>query len=152
MKNLLLFLFLFPCILEAQNGTPPEQQAELKKDILKMDSLLFDVAFNTCDFNLYKTILVDGLEFYDDRTGLNDDIKTDYASFHDKCGRPFSVTRKLISSSVHRLGDYGALQKGTHIFLNDGKVVQSGEFIHIWEKKEDSWIVKRAISYDHTDL
>jgi len=117
-----------------------------------MDSLLFTEAFNKCRLELFKTIVPDGIEFYDDRTGLNTDIAKEYAAFADKCGQPFSITRTLIQHAVHRLGDYGALQKGTHIFLNDGKVVQTAEFITVWERTENSWVVKRAISYEHKDL
>lgn len=153
MKSVICSLLtLIPLVAFSQNSTNEEKEMTLEREIKKMDSLLFDVAFNTCDFELYKTILVDGLEFYDDRTGLNADIDKDYASFKDKCSRPFSVTRKLIKHSVHKLGDYGAVQTGTHIFFNDGEAVQTAEFITIWERTEQSWIVKRAISYEHKDL
>ncbi|MEM7550567.1 MAG: nuclear transport factor 2 family protein [Bacteroidota bacterium] len=154
MKNTLLticLLFSFTTIHAQHNGDINEV-TRLEQEIMKMDSLLFDVAFNKCDFELYKTILIEGLEFYDDRTGLSADIEKDYASFKDKCGRPFAVTRKLIESSVHKLGDFGAVQTGTHVFLNDEKLVQTAKFIHVWERKENGWIVKRAISYEHKDL
>ena len=117
-----------------------------------MDSLLFDVAFNQCDFEVYKTIIKDGLEFYDDRTGLNTDVEKEYASFQDKCSRPFSVKRILVETEVNRLGDYGAIQTGSHTFYNDSTAVQSAKFITIWEKTETGWIVKRAVSYEHEDI
>jgi len=152
MKIFILLTFLTTSIAVSQNRDFSKKEATLEQEIKVMDSLLFDVAFNQCDFELYKTILVDGLEFYDDRTGLSADIGKDYASFEDKCSRPFTVTRKLIDNSVHKLGDFGAVQTGTHIFLNDEKVVQSAKFITIWEKREENWVVKRAVSYEHKDL
>lgn len=148
----LLTALLLSITASSQSNNEVKKPYTLEQEIKTMDSLLFDVAFNKCDLELYKTILVDGLEFYDDRTGLSTDIKKDYASFKDKCSRPFSVTRKLIDHSVHKLGDFGAVQTGNHIFLNDDKVVQSAKFITIWERRDDKWIVKRAVSYEHKDL
>lgn len=43
---------------------------ELYNKIAAMDSLLFNVAFNECNFDLYNSIMNEDLEFYDDRTGL----------------------------------------------------------------------------------
>ncbi len=149
MKILLLTFLLAPLTLFSQNKAV---EGTITEEISKMDSLLFEEAFNKCNFEIFKNIVVDGIEFYDDRSGLNTDIDKEYASFKDKCAQPFSVTRKLIEHSIHKLGDYGAVQKGTHIFLNNGKVVQSSKFITVWERTKTSWIVKRAISYEHKDL
>ena len=121
----------------------------LYKEILKMDSLLFDVAFNKCDLELYKTIMSPELEFYDDRSGLNTSIEKEIASFKDRCSKPFALTRELVATSVHVLGNYGAVQIGEHNFYVDGKKVENAKFITVWEKNESNWIVKRAISYDH---
>ena len=101
---------------------------------------------------MYQKILVDGVEFYDDRTGLNTDIEKEYAAFKDKCSRTFSVRRELINTSVSKLGDFGAVHTGSHNFYNDSQLVQTAMFITIWERREDWWIVKRAVSYDHVDL
>ncbi|BDD12111.1 hypothetical protein FUAX_45430 (plasmid) [Fulvitalea axinellae] len=148
----LTFLIFVSTSVHSQDTNPKQNDITLEQEILRMDSLLFDVAFNKCDFELYKKIIVSGIEFYDDRTGLNTDVKKEYDSFKDKCGRPISVTRKLIDCSVHRLGEFGAVQTGKHIFLNDEKVVQSAKFITIWERRGKHWVVKRAVSYDHKDL
>tara|TARA_R110001606_G_scaffold103163_6_gene225877 strand:+ start:4318 stop:4791 length:474 start_codon:yes stop_codon:yes gene_type:complete len=146
--TLLLFI-LFSNLLYSQKAENPITKKSLKDEILKMDSLLFDVAFNKCDLELYKKIMSPDLEFYDDRSGLTNSHESDIASFKDKCSRPFSVTRKLVSSSIHVLGKYGAVQIGVHEFYEDGKKVQKAKFITLWERKDKSWIVKRAISYDH---
>lgn len=152
MKKIIgIFLFLYShcCCSQIEN---PGSDISPERAILKMDSLLFDVAFNQCNFEVYKTIIKDGLEFYDDRTGLNTDIEKEYTSFQDKCSRPFSVTRKLLETDVSKLGNYGAVQTGSHTFYNDSVAVQTAKFITIWEKTENGWIVKRAVSYEHKDL
>ena len=141
--SLLLLLVNQWCYSQTENYSSEES---LRQEILQMDSLLFDVAFNQCDLEVYKTIIKDGLEFYDDRTGLNTDVEKEYASFQDKCSRPF------IETEVSKLGNYGAVQTGRHTFYNDLVAVQTAKFITIWEKTENGWIVKRAVSYGHNDL
>ena len=148
------FLLILLFVITGYRGHTqnPSSETSLSQEILRMDSLLFSVAFNQCDFELYEKIIVEGMEFYDDRTGLNTDIEKEYASFMDKCSRPFSVRRNLVETSVSKLGDFGAVQTGTHIFYNDSKPVQRAKFITIWERREGWWIVKRAVSYEHEDL
>ena len=147
--SILLCICCHCCYSQTENLSSDES---LRREILQMDSLLFDVAFNQCDLEVYKTIIKDGLEFYDDRTGLKTDIEKEYASFKDKSSRPYSVSRKLIETEVSKLGNYGAIQTGSHTFYNDSTAVQTAKFITIWEKTESGWIVKRAVSYEHKDL
>lgn len=59
------------------------------------------------------------------------------------------MTRKLVSSRAYALGDYGALQLGEHEFYEDDRKVEKAKFIFIWEHENDSWILRRAISYEH---
>lgn len=153
MKHYSLYtLMLIGSLVSVSSIAQTKETDTLLEEITKMDSLLFEEAFNNCNFAVYKTIMVEGLEFYDDRSGLNNDINKEYAAFKDKCARPFSVTRKLMEHSVHKLGDFGAVQKGTHLFFNNDQLVQSAKFINIWEKTNNSWVIKRAVSYEHKDL
>ena len=122
---------------------------DLEEEIMEMDHLLFDVAFNNCDLETYKKLTSEDFEFYDDRSGLNKSIEIEIKSFEDRCSRQFAVTRKLISSEVHVLGNYGALQIGEHEFYEDEKRVETSKFITIWERTENSWIMRRAISFEH---
>ena len=130
-----------------QENTTSNPSDTLYQEIMKMDSLLFKVAFNQCDIALYQKIISKDLEFYDDRTGLNTSTEKDLAAFKDKCSKPFALTRQLMYSKVSILGDFGALQQGAHTFHVDGKKVEKAEFITIWESTPDGWKVKRAISY-----
>ncbi|WKD86973.1 hypothetical protein KCTC32516_02353 [Polaribacter huanghezhanensis] len=145
----LLLSFLFTNTIFSQKAENSITKNSLQQEILKMDNLFFNVAFNKCDLKLYKKIMSPKIEFYDDRSGLNTSYKVEIASFKDRCSRPFAVTRKLMSATVHVLGNYGAVEIGVHEFYEDGKKVQRGKFIIIWEKKEGSWIIKRTVSYDH---
>ncbi|MEM1136075.1 MAG: nuclear transport factor 2 family protein [Bacteroidota bacterium] len=150
-KNLIVFLFLLSSFfldkLYSQN-----LDNTLYRKIIKMDSLLFNVAFNQCDLTLYKKIMSENLEFYDDRSGLNTSIEKEILAFNDRCAKPFKLTRKLIETEVYKLGDFGAVQTGTHIFLINNEPVEVSKFTTIWEFANNRWIVKRAISYDHKPL
>ncbi len=121
----------------------------LNKEIQAMDYQLFDIAFNQCNLDLWKTIVSEDIEFYDDRTGLNTSFEKEVRSFEDKCSKPFAVTRQLVSNEIHPLGNYGALQTGKHNFYVDDNLVEQSLFITIWERTGDKWIVKRVVSYDH---
>lgn len=148
--NYLILLFiLLPNAAFSQDADTNKAKLVLENEILKMDNLLFNVAFNQCDLVLYKKIMSPNLEFYDDRTGLNTSFAVEVASFKDRCSIPVSTTRKLVSSTVHVLGDYGAVQLGEHEFYVDDEKVEKAQFIIVWERQDDSWIVKRTISYDH---
>ncbi|WP_430412957.1 nuclear transport factor 2 family protein [Kordia sp.] len=149
-RYLLLFI-LFSNPLFSQDKDGLKSKSSLEHQITKMDSLLFNVAFNKCDLELYKKIMSSDLEFYDDRSGLNVLFEKEVASFNDRCSKPVSITRKLVNSSAHILGDYGAVQTGVHEFYVDGKKVERAKFITVWERKDNTWIVKRVISYDHEE-
>ena len=45
--------------------------------ILEIESLLFEVAFDQCNFELHKTILAEGFDFYNDVTALNTNIENE---------------------------------------------------------------------------
>lgn len=122
---------------------------DLHKEIMEMDSMLFDEAFNKCDLKLYKKLVSPELEFYDDRSGLNTDFAKEIASFKDRCGKPHDVTRKLVSAETYVLGEYGAVEIGVHDFYVNEDKVETAQFIIIWERTADSWIMKRTVSFEH---
>ncbi|MEZ0128828.1 hypothetical protein AB9T88_03165 [Flavobacterium sp. LBUM151] len=86
MINTLAFFILF-LSREAKGQTNNDmvKMDLLKNEILKMDSLLFDVAFNQCDASLFKKIIAEDLEFYDDRFGLNTSKGNEIKSLTEKC-------------------------------------------------------------------
>jgi CubicO group peptidase (beta-lactamase class C family) len=150
MIKALVFYFLFGSLTAiAQTNNNAEKATILKNEILQMDSLLFDIAFNQCDTVLFKKLIADDIEFYDDRTGLNNSKQVEINSLIEKCNRPEKLTRRLNTSTVDKLGDFGAVQLGEHTFFVNDMPVGSAKFIHIWERKGKDWIVKRIVSYTH---
>jgi hypothetical protein len=152
MKTFNHFLLIFILVshsIYSQDKNNMKAKNSLENEILKMNSLLYDVAFNKCDLERLKKIVSPDLEFYDDRNGLNTSFIREIASFNDRCSKSVSITRKLVSSFVHVLGDYGAKQIGVHEFYVGGRKDGKAKFIHAWERKDNDWIIKRVISYDH---
>lgn len=153
MVNVIMLFILFlsrEAVAQIKNEDP--KMDLLKTEILKMDSSLFDVAFNQCDAAQFKKIIADDVEFYDDRFGLNVSKENEIKSLNAKCARPEKLTRKLNSCTIDKLGDFGAVQIGEHTFYIDGKPEGTGKFIHIWERKDKDWKLKRIVSYEHRPI
>lgn len=149
---LVLFILFLSRQAVAQTNSEVEKMDVLKTEIIKMDSLLFETAFNQCDASLFKKIIADDVEFYDDRFGLNVSKENEMKSLIAKCARPEKLTRKLNSCTIDKLGDFGAVQVGEHTFYVDGIPEGTGKFIHIWERKDNEWKLKRIVSYEHRGI
>jgi len=153
MINTLAFFILFlNREAKAQTNNEVLKMDILKNEIIKMDSLLFDVAFNKCDAGLFKKLIAEDIEFYDDRFGLNTSKGNEIKSLTEKCASSDKLTRKLTSCTIDKLGDFGAVQLGEHTFLVNNIPVGTGKFIHIWERKEENWQLKRIVSYEHRPI
>ncbi|MDA6072286.1 nuclear transport factor 2 family protein [Flavobacterium sp. AC] len=149
---IVLFMLFLSRQVAAQSNNEVLKMDLLKTEIIKMDSLLFDVAFNQCDVSLFKKIIADDVEFYDDRSGLSTSKPNEIKSLLAKCDRPEKLTRKLTSCTIDKLGDFGAVQIGEHTFYINGKPEGTGRFIHIWERKDHDWKLKRIVSYEHRPI
>ncbi len=149
---IVLFIFFLSRQATAQTNSEILNEDLIRTEIIKMDSLLFDVAFNQCDAAQFKKIIADDVEFYDDRFGLNVSKENEIKSLNAKCNRPEKLTRKLNSCTIDKLGDFGAVQIGEHTFYVDGKPEGTGKFIHIWERKDKDWKLKRIVSYEHRPI
>lgn len=144
----LFILFLSKEVLGQTNSEVSEINF-LKSEIIKMDNLLFEVAFNQCDAAAFKKIIADDVELYDDRFGFNVSRGGKIKSLITKSARPEKLTRKLNSCTIDKLGDFGAVQVGEHTFYVDGIPEATEKFIHIWERKDNDWKLKRIVSYEH---
>ena len=151
-KLLIVSLLFFGVNAMAQTKNNPLKINDLKAEIIKMDSLLFTVAFNQCDVALFKKIIADDVEFYDDRSGLNKSKENEIKALMEKCARPEKLTRQLNSCTIDKLGDYGAVQLGEHTFFVNGVPEGTGKFIHIWERDGNDWKLKRIVSYEHRPI
>lgn len=122
-------------------------------DIAAADRAMFD-AFNAHDANKLGSMFAEDLEFYHDKDGLALKPET-MASFRTLFSRNDGLHRNLVPDTleVHPLGNYGALELGSHRFCH----VENGKddcgtfkFAMIWKKNaEQQWQVTRVISYDH---
>lgn len=151
-NTLVLFMLFLSRQAMALTKSEDAKMHILKTEIIEMDTLLFESAFNQYDATVFKKIISDDIEFYDDRYGLHfsNDVKS--KTLIEKYSRPQNVTRKLISCTIDKLGDFGAVQTGEHtFFINDIPDV-SGKFIHIWERKDKDWKLKRIVSYGHKSI
>lgn len=135
--------------IDITESSQEDSARTLSDEILRMDRLLFNTAFNKCRIEIWEKILPDNFEFYDDRTGLNTSKDVERLAFKDRCSKKMKVTRQLVDTEVHVLGSFGAVQLGTHDFYVDGNRVERARFIHIWKAIGNDWIINRIVSFDH---
>jgi hypothetical protein len=127
------------------------QSDPLFKTVQDLDSKLFD-AYNHCDLATLGQMVSADLEFYHDKTGLSVGKDPFIAAIKQNiCGK---VERSLVPGSleVYPLNGYGAVEIGVHRFSHPGHPEDgAGEakFVTLWQNKNGSWKVTRAISYDH---
>ena len=134
-----------------------EKQTEIYKEIYKMDSLIFS-AFNNCDSVEYKKYLTDDLEFYHDQGGLHF-LDEEMQSIKEMCDRNSHIRRELIKGTleVYKIGNFGAVEIGVHRIYHTNKgetehISGDYKFIHLWQKKDGTWKIKRIISYGHDKM
>ncbi|GAB1857890.1 hypothetical protein MHTCC0001_27270 [Flavobacteriaceae bacterium MHTCC 0001] len=138
------------------------KNTDLHKKIIKNDSLLFSIGFNTCDINQFENILTNDFEFFHDKGGKQD--KTGFLNTlkNGLCKSPenYQSRRELINSStkIYPLYDngnlYGAIQTGIHNFyetINNGpeRLASSADFNHLWVLENNYWKLKRSLSFNH---
>jgi ketosteroid isomerase-like protein len=127
------------------------QSGSLFKTIQALDSKLFE-AYNHCDLATLGAMVSDDLEFYHDQTGLSVGRDLFVAAIKQNiCGK---VERSLVPGSleVYPLNGYGAVEIGVHRFRHPGHpedTTGEAKFITLWQNKDGSWRLTRAISYDH---
>lgn len=132
-------------------------QTEVYKEIFKVDSAMF-YAFNNCDSLEYKKYIAEDLEFYHDLGGLHF-FAEEMQSIKEMCDRNSHIRRELLKSTleVYKLGDFGAVEIGVHRIYHTNKgetehLSGSYKFIHVWQKKDGLWKLKRIISYGHDKM
>lgn len=149
---------MMPLPLLAQVAT----NSELFQTLKKHDSLLFEAGFNNCEISAFEHFIAQDLEFYHDQGGLTTN-KEDFLKNvrNNICSSPTKKPiRKLDLESLqvfplYSNGKlYGAIQKGRHDFFirEPGKELyqtSTALFTHVWLLKDDKWILKRVLSYDH---
>lgn len=154
-KTLAIFLplsFLATSYAIAQTDKEKRAAANLYKEIIHMDSLLFD-AFNSQNIEKLKVLFSTDVEFYHDTGGLTE-YKQTIENFKKLFEQNKGLRRTLIPGSVeiYPIKEYGAIQIGSHRFCH----VENGKddcgtfkFTNIWHKDKGVWKLRRVISYDH---
>lgn len=138
--------------VHAQTGITLPEKKELYAEIAHRDSVLFD-AFNTPNIDRLKSFFTPDLEIYQDNVGVRNYPET-IEAFKDLFKKEYILTRTIVKGSmeVYPIKGYGAIQTGLHTFCHteNGKP-QCGtfKFVHIWEKFNGNWKIKRLITYDH---
>lgn len=157
-----LAIFLFAFLAKSHAQLAPE--SELYQTIMRQDSLLFDVGFNTCDIKQFEALLSDRFEFYHDLDGISDREKFLETLKSGLCRDPknFQARRELLegSTELYALKDksgavYGVIQNGEHRFFEkEGglpeKAGSTAKFTHLWRLENGRWILSRSYSFSHT--
>ncbi|WP_066441346.1 nuclear transport factor 2 family protein [Chryseobacterium sp. CCH4-E10] len=153
--QIILFLMISQIMFSQVKNTD-----DLYKTAKKLDSLIFDVGFNTCDLSHYDSIVSDDLEFYHDKGGITSGKAAFIASIRNNiCGGPNKVKRELVPGSmkIYPLYNnnvlYAFIQEGEHNFaeLYKGKWNKGShaKFTILWILEDKNWKMKRVLSYDH---
>lgn len=149
-----LFFFLCACKASAQ----VDKNTALYQTILKQDSLLFNVGFNTCDIKQFELLLSDSLKFYHDKDGFSDKAKflADIKKWLCKDPGTRQVKRILLSESTEIFPLYknevlyAAVQNGVHMFYEaPGSQPGIARFTHLWKLEQGAWKLATSLSFDH---
>lgn len=158
-KNALLITLLFTIsLLSAQ----VDKKSELYKTILSKDSLLFNIGFNVCNIDQFKSLLSDEFEFFHDEDSISNKKKFLSNFRNGLCKSPttYQSRRELLpeSTEIYPLYKkdklYGAIQVGIHQFYetiaNQKEVfASSARFTHVWLLENGIWKLTKSLSYDH---
>ena len=137
-------------------ATSPTTAADsLHRVLARQDSLLFDALFAQCDAARANAFFTEDVEFYDDRSGLSvgDEVRENSRALAENCPAENGVRRILLEESVkvHPIEGYGAVQMGTHHFVERGAATSTvARFIHTWKQVGEDWKLARVISLHET--
>lgn len=153
-RILLICLLIFSLFIQGKSQSDLSETAreELYSTLRTQDSLLF-VAFNARDLNRMKQFFTADLEVFQDNTGVRDFAETVHA-FGELFQKEYVLTRRLVPGTleVYPIKDFGAIETGSHEFCHTENGKQDCavfKFVHIWQKTDTGWKIKRLITYDH---
>jgi hypothetical protein len=132
----------------------PSTSGPLYDELARMDSILFDAAFVSCDIEKTNSLFTDDIEFYHDKTGLErgQQVRESFRRLTASCPRQRGIRRELVAGSlrVYPIKDFGAVQMGVHRFIERGAPTYTvARFVTLWQKKDGGWIIPRVLSFDH---
>jgi hypothetical protein len=132
----------------------PSRSGTLYEELARMDGLMFDAAFVTCEARRVNALLRDDIEFYHDQTGLRSgpEVREDFERLAKNCPRAAGIARRVVVGTlqVFPLKDGYAIQMGEHRFVNDAaRTSTAARFVHLWQKIDGTWRLARVLSFDH---
>jgi len=159
-NNISLAFALMFCGLQTANAQVSENST-LFKDIMAIDSQIFELGFNQCKPGVFEKFTANELEFFHDTGGTQNRDEFLQAVKNNICSTPNGKPMRTLvpgSSQVFPLENngvlYGAVQMGIHRFDTKGAdIAKEGytmaKFTHVWLIRNGQWQLKSAISYDH---
>lgn len=122
--------------------------------LARMDSILFDASFASCDAARANAIFATDVEFYHDQTGFTagEQVRENTRRLTAACPRGRGITRSVVPGSlrVYPVAGYGAVQMGTHRFDERGAPASTlTRFVHVWRLENGDWRLARVLSLDH---
>ena len=122
--------------------------------LARMDSILFDASFVSCDAAAANAIFTADVEFYHDQNGVTtgDQVRENTKRLTASCPRDRGITRTLVTDSlrVYPIQGYGAVQMGVHRFDERGAASSTlARFVHLWRNDNGTWRLARVLSLDH---
>jgi hypothetical protein len=123
-------------------------------ELARMDALLFDASFASCDAAKANAIFADDVEFYHDEAGFSsgEQVRENTRRLTESCPGARGVTRSVVPGSlrVYPIEGYGAVQVGIHRFDERGAATSTlARFIHVWHRQDGKWRLARVLSLDH---
>ncbi len=159
--NKLLALILFLVWGESASAQAG-RDSDLYETILSLDSLLFDIGFNTCDVSRFEDLLGDDFEFFHDKDGISSKPGFIKSLRNGLCASPetYQSRRELVreNTEIYPLYRqdilYGAIQKGIHRFYEkisgeEESQAGSARFVSVWLLDNSGWKLYRCLSFDH---
>lgn len=154
---LLVSAIVRPVAVAAQSvadGTDGLTSGTVFDALARMDSVLFDASFASCDAKKANAIFTDDVEFYHDQTGLmvGEQVRENTRRLTASCPQSHGVTRTLLPGSmrVYPIDGFGAVQMGVHRFDERGASTSTlTRFVHVWRLDRGAWRLARVLSLDH---
>jgi len=145
------------CALQAQTTTDGDdglRSGALFDELARMDAMLFDASFASCDAAKANAIFADDVEFYHDEAGFSagEQVRENTRQLTASCPAARGVTRSVVPGSlrVYPIKDYGAVQVGVHWFDERGAATSTlARFVHLWKFQDGQWRLARVLSLDH---
>lgn len=162
MKKMKIYLSIIIAVLVFQSAySQVDSKSKLFREIIKMDSLLFEEGFNKCRLDIIEELVDANLEFYHDVAGVQNKEQFIKAMKENICGNSKQKPiRKLVleSMQVFELKNngilYGVIQNASHKFYakEENKnlyITGIAKFTHLWLLENNQWKLKTSLSFNH---